>query len=88
MTTNDNQPRAMMTIEQILALVPVSRSTLANMERTDNFPKGFYVSGNRKCWFADEVIAWQNALPGNRSGYVRPRSRPKLVRGTQDNPGK
>lgn len=88
MTTNDTQPRAMMSIEQVLALVPVSRSTLANMERTDGFPKGFYVSGNRKCWFADEVIAWQNALPRNRSGYVRPRSRPKLVRQTQGSQGK
>lgn len=55
-------PRAMMTIEQILALVPVSRSTLFRMEEEGRFPAGQYVSGNRKLWFADEVIGWQNSL--------------------------
>ena len=71
-------PRAMMSIDQVLALVPVSRTTLWQMETEGRFPKGFYVSSNRKVWFADEVIAWQNALPRTAAGYVRPSRAGKL----------
>jgi len=56
------EPRPMMTLEQVLALVPVSRSTLFRMISEGRFPAGMYISGNRKIWFADEVLSWQNAL--------------------------
>jgi len=65
-------PRAMMSIEQVLALIPVSRTTLWQMEQEGRFPKGHYVSNNRKLWIADEVTQWQNALARTAAGYVRP----------------
>lgn len=72
-----NETRAMMTIDQVLALVPVSRTTLYRMEREGNFPRGIYLSQNRKIWFADEVLAWQRALPGK--AYVSPPRKVKLA---------
>jgi predicted DNA-binding transcriptional regulator AlpA len=55
-------PRRMLNEAQVLALIPVSRTTLHRMTKTGRFPKGTYVSANRKLWFADEVAAWQNAV--------------------------
>ena len=69
----NDQPRAMMSIEQVLTLIPVSRATLFRMEAEGRFPKGMYISGNRKAWFADEVIAWQNAINRKITRTPRPR---------------
>ena len=55
-------PRRMLNETQVLALIPVSRTTLHRMTKTGRFPKGTYVSANRRLWFADEVAAWQNAV--------------------------
>jgi predicted DNA-binding transcriptional regulator AlpA len=58
-------PRRMMTVEDVLAIVPVGRTTLFRMERDGLFPPSHYVSPNRRFWYADEVAQWQNALPTN-----------------------
>ena len=55
-------PRRMLNEAQVLALIPVSRTTLHRLTKTGRFPKGTYVSANRRLWFADEVAAWQNAV--------------------------
>lgn len=55
-------PRRMLNEAQVLALIPVSRTTLHRMTKTGRFPKGTYVSANRRLWFADEVAAWQRAV--------------------------
>jgi predicted DNA-binding transcriptional regulator AlpA len=66
--TDDNapdksvEPRRMLNEMQILALIPVSRTTLHRMTKAGRFPKGIYVSANRKLWFADEVASWQAAV--------------------------
>jgi predicted DNA-binding transcriptional regulator AlpA len=52
-------PRRMLNEAQVLALIPVSRTTLHRMTKSGLFPKGTYVSANRRLWFADEVAAWQ-----------------------------
>jgi prophage regulatory protein len=54
--------REMLTAEQVLALIPVSRTTLFRMERSKTFPAGQAIVPHRKLWFQDEVIAWQKAL--------------------------
>jgi predicted DNA-binding transcriptional regulator AlpA len=36
------------------------------MEREGRFPASHYISPNRRAWFADEIAAWQSALPPNR----------------------
>jgi len=38
------------------------------MERQGRFPKGSYASANRKFWFEDEIIEWQNSINGRDRG--------------------
>ncbi len=86
--------RNMLTIEQVLRIIPVSRTTLQVMENQGRFPKGYFISGNRKVWFADEIAAWQNSLPevavkyrrGNAAGN-RGRPRPRLGQSDGLKPG-
>ncbi|GAA0008398.1 hypothetical protein BRDID11002_84060 [Bradyrhizobium diazoefficiens] len=40
----------------------MSRTTLYRMEKSGRFPKSTYISPNRRVWFEDEIIAWQNAV--------------------------
>jgi prophage regulatory protein len=56
------EPRRMLNEAQVLALIPISRTTLHRMTKTGRFPRGTYVSANRRLWFADQIIAWQNAV--------------------------
>ena len=55
-------PRRMLNEKQVLQIVPVGRTTLYRMEKAGRFPKSTYISPNRRVWFADEIIAWQNAV--------------------------
>jgi predicted DNA-binding transcriptional regulator AlpA len=32
------------------------------MEKAGKFPRSTYISPSRRVWFADEIIAWQNAV--------------------------
>jgi predicted DNA-binding transcriptional regulator AlpA len=54
--------REMLTAEQVLARIPVSRTTLFRLERDKLFPQGQAITPHRKLWFQDEVVAWQKAL--------------------------
>lgn len=60
-----SEPRKMLTVGQVLDIVPVKRTTLFKMERDGRFPASHYASANRRFWFADEVAAWQDTLPVN-----------------------
>ena len=55
-------PRRMLNEKQVLEIVPISRTTLFRMEKAGRFPKSTYISPNRRIWYADEIIAWQNAV--------------------------
>lgn len=59
------EPRRMLSIGQVLEIVPLGRTTLFRMERAGKFPASHYPSPNRRFWFADEIAAWQLALPKN-----------------------
>jgi prophage regulatory protein len=59
-------PRRMLTTDEVLAIVPVSRQTLYRMERDGKFPPSTYISANRRIWFSDEIAAWQEALPHHK----------------------
>jgi predicted DNA-binding transcriptional regulator AlpA len=61
-------PRKMLNEEQILQLVPVSQTTLWRMQKRGQFPKSTYISANRRVWFEDEVVAWQNEVNGRGRG--------------------
>ena len=43
-----DKPRVMLNVEQVLRVVPVSPVTLWRMEKKGSFPKGTYISPNRK----------------------------------------
>jgi prophage regulatory protein len=60
--------RRMLNIEQVLAVVPLSPVSLWRMEKKGRFPKGSYISPNRKIWYEDEIIAWQNEVNGRGRG--------------------
>lgn len=59
------EPRRMLTLAQVLEIVPVKRTTLFKMEKKGTFPASHYASANRRFWFADEVARWQANLPTN-----------------------
>jgi prophage regulatory protein len=52
----------MLNEKQVLGIIPVSRTTLFRMEKAGRFPRSTYISPNRRIWFADEIIAWQNTI--------------------------
>lgn len=62
---SEDELRPMLDIDQVLALIPVSRTTLFRMERDQIFPQSHALSPKRKCWYRDEIVAWQKALPVN-----------------------
>ena len=56
------EPRCMLSQEQVLQIVPMSKATLFRMQKTGRFPKSVYISPNRRVWFKDEIVSWQNAV--------------------------
>ena len=66
-------PRRMLSEAQVLAIVPVSPTTLWRMVKRGEFPAPVFISPNKKVWFEDEVIAWQSAL--DEHGRRRRRAR-------------
>jgi predicted DNA-binding transcriptional regulator AlpA len=55
----------MLDIDEVLAIIPLSRSTLFRMERDHLFPASHSISPGRRAWYEDEILAWQEALPVN-----------------------
>ncbi len=78
-TGNADEPRRMLTEAQVLAIVPVGRSTLWRAEKEGKFPRSTYISPNRRVWYADEVAAWQRAvderIPNRGRGPGRPKGK-------------
>jgi prophage regulatory protein len=62
----------------VLQIVPVGRTPLYRMEKAGKFPRSTYISPSRRVWFADEIIAWQNAVDecDSRKGRRRRAPRP------------
>jgi len=74
---DEPRPRTMLSEEQVLAIVPVSPSTLSRMEKEGHFPKSTYISPNRRIWLQDEITAWQNAVNGTSRRRHRASRGPK-----------
>jgi len=64
-------PRKMLSIEEVLKLVPISRTTLFRLEREGRFPEGRVVGGRGKAWFADDIARWQQHLSKTRVRRVQ-----------------
>ena len=77
--TDKSRPRRMLNEKQVLDIVPLSRTSIYRLERAGKFPRSTYISANRRVWFADEIIAWQNAVdefdPNRGRGKGRRRAR-------------
>jgi prophage regulatory protein len=69
------EPRKMLTEAELLLLLPFGRTTLHNMIRQGLFPRGIYVSPNKRGWFADHIAAWQDALEATNPNFNRNRGR-------------
>jgi prophage regulatory protein len=54
--------RRMLNEKQVLAIVPLGRSTLLKLESQGKFPKSTYISPNRRIWYEDQVVGWQNTV--------------------------
>ena len=54
--------REMLTAEEVLAKIKISRTTLFRLEKDKLFPQGQAPVPHRKLWFLDEVIQWQRDL--------------------------
>ena len=60
--TDRSGPRRMLNEKQVLKIIPIGRTTLYRMEKSGRFPKSTYISPNRRVWFEDEIVDWQNAV--------------------------
>ncbi|WP_426613809.1 helix-turn-helix transcriptional regulator [Bradyrhizobium sp. McL0616] len=72
-----SSPRRMLNEAQVLAIIPVGRTTLYRMEKAGRFPRCTYISPNRRVWYEDEIVAWQNVVDefNPRRGRGKGRSR-------------
>ena len=75
--------RKMLSLNEVLAIVPIARSTLLRMVRLKQFPQPIHISENRRVWYADQIIAWQeqveNSQHRRRRGPGRPRVKGKTA---------
>src|SRR3981189_1956995 len=55
-------PRRILSEKKGLEIVRVGLTSLYRMEKAGGFPRSTYISPNRRVWFEDEIIAWQNAV--------------------------
>jgi predicted DNA-binding transcriptional regulator AlpA len=74
-------PRHMITMEQVLKMVPIGKSTLKRMIKDGRFPSGRYVTPNRRFWLIEEITVWQNSLPAESRRKRRAR---KATKGRSD----
>jgi prophage regulatory protein len=48
--------------EQVLDIIPISKTTLWRLERAGKFPRSTYISPNKRIWYEDQIITWQNEV--------------------------
>ncbi|WP_051396960.1 helix-turn-helix transcriptional regulator [Bradyrhizobium elkanii] len=61
-------PRRMLSEKQLLHIVPLSRTSIYRLEKAGKFPRSTYISANRRIWFEDEIVTWQNEINGRGRG--------------------
>ena len=64
---DEDVPQKMLTLKQLLRIVPLGRASLLEMEAKGRFPRGRMLAGNRKAWLESEIAAWQRDLPKSTS---------------------
>jgi predicted DNA-binding transcriptional regulator AlpA len=56
---------SLMSMNEVLEVVPVGRSTLYRMMNSGGFPRSVPISQNRRGWYRSEVDAWIESLRNN-----------------------
>lgn len=69
--------RTMYDLDEVLQIVPVSKSTLKRLLAEGSFPTGHYISPNRRVWYEDEILRWQDQLVPTVSKRKRSKPQPK-----------
>jgi predicted DNA-binding transcriptional regulator AlpA len=54
--------RQMISISQVMKIIPLSRSTIERKVKDGTFPKSYPIAPMRVGFFLDEVIEWQKKL--------------------------
>jgi predicted DNA-binding transcriptional regulator AlpA len=65
----------MLVEKQVLDRIPMSKTTLWRMEKAGKFPRSTYLSPNRRAWFEDEIIKWQNEVDERQPNRGRGKGR-------------
>jgi len=76
MTDVDDEKRAvrLLSLEEVLKLVPLGKRSLLRMERQGLFPPSYYLTPNRRAWKESEVVAWESSL-GTQRFFKKRRTR-------------
>jgi prophage regulatory protein len=69
--------RTMYDLDEVLKIVPVSKSTLKRLLAEGSFPTGHFISPNRRVWYEDEILRWQDQLVPTVSKRKRSKPQPK-----------
>lgn len=69
--------RSMLDLEQVLQIVPISKSTLIRRLAAGAFPPGHFISPNRRVWYEEDIIKWQDSLNVGVSDRKRSERKPK-----------
>lgn len=62
MNDNNQSPRKMLNLKQVLAIVPFSRSTIYREMEEGRFPKAREIAPRRIAWYEHDITAWQLAM--------------------------
>ena len=76
--------RVMLSAEQVLDRIPISRTTLQKLEREGLFPQGTDIMPHRRLWFLAEVLQWQRDLRDPNSAVaqiLREKQAAKMAKG-------
>ena len=70
--------RKMLSLNEVLAIVPIARSTLLRMVKLKQFPQPLHISENRRVWYEDQIIAWQEMVENSQHQRRRGPGRPRV----------
>lgn len=79
-----SRPRRMLNERQVLDVVPLSRTSIYRLEKAGKFPRSTYISANRRIWYEDEIVAWQNAVDEFDPHRARGKGRHRASRSSAD----
>lgn len=79
-TSNDTHISRLLTITEVLKIVPVSKRMLLYMVSDGRFPRPYYLTPNRCAWKEADILDWLKNLPENHR-YFRGARQRKAMQG-------